>query len=36
VLEGLKEGDLVIVGTRSGIRSGQKVVTKLAELSPSN
>ena len=31
VLEGLKPGDIVIVGTRSGIRPGQKVVTKLID-----
>jgi RND family efflux transporter MFP subunit len=34
ILEGLKPGDMVIVGTRSGIRPGQKVVTKLIEPAP--
>lgn len=29
VLDGLQPGDVVLVGTRSGIRPGQKVVTKL-------
>ncbi|MEO6784736.1 MAG: efflux RND transporter periplasmic adaptor subunit, partial [Chthoniobacteraceae bacterium] len=36
VLTGLSPGELVIVGSRSGIQPGQKVTTKLIELNPAN
>jgi len=36
VLSGLKEGDLVVIGSRSGFQAGQKVEPKLIQLSMRN
>jgi multidrug efflux pump subunit AcrA (membrane-fusion protein) len=33
ILSGLREGDLVIIGNRSGFQAGQKVEPKLIQLS---
>jgi flavin-dependent dehydrogenase len=33
VLSGLHEGDLVVIGNRSGLQAGQKVEPKLIQLS---
>jgi RND family efflux transporter MFP subunit len=36
ITKGLEPGDMVITGNRKGVRAGQKVVAKLAELPNSN
>jgi multidrug efflux pump subunit AcrA (membrane-fusion protein) len=35
VKSGLKEGDMVVIGNRSGLRPGEEVRPKLTTMSPS-